>query len=64
MWRAAHETDGDPALVLPGIDRRTVHGLEFFAAPERLVVAAIAFGVPDRNVRRRGVRVRGVWLRM
>ena len=48
MWRAAHETGGDPALVLPDVDRRAVHGLKFSAAlPERLAVATVAARLAD-----------------
>ncbi|MFG3410180.1 DEAD/DEAH box helicase [Streptomyces sp. NPDC048142] len=49
MWRESHEAaSGSPALVLPDVDRRAVHGLKFSAAlPERLAVATVAARLAD-----------------
>ncbi|RPK89955.1 hypothetical protein EES46_14205 [Streptomyces sp. ADI98-10] len=49
MWRESREAaNGSPALVLPDVDRRAVHGLPFSAAlPERLAVATAAARLAD-----------------
>ncbi|MGY5071929.1 DEAD/DEAH box helicase [Streptomyces griseus] len=48
-WRESHQAACDsPALVLPDVDRRAVHGLKFSAAlPERLAVATVAARLAD-----------------
>ncbi|XUZ23494.1 DEAD/DEAH box helicase [Streptomyces sp. RMIT01] len=48
-WRESHQVACDsPALVLPDVDRRAVHGLKFSAAlPERLAVATVAARLAD-----------------
>ncbi|MFL0026922.1 DEAD/DEAH box helicase [Streptomyces sp. NBUL23] len=49
MWRESREAaSSSPALVLPDIDRRAVHGLKFSAAlPQRLAVATVAARLAD-----------------
>jgi ATP-dependent Lhr-like helicase len=49
MWRESRKAaSGSPALVLPDVDRRAVHGLKFSAAlPERLAVATVAARLAD-----------------
>ncbi|MBW3704085.1 ATP-dependent helicase [Streptomyces griseus] len=49
MWRESREAaSSSPALVLPDIDRRAVHGLKFSAAlPQRLAVATVAGRLAD-----------------
>ncbi|MCF6522714.1 DEAD/DEAH box helicase [Streptomyces sp. JJ36] len=49
MWRTAVQAaEAAPALVLPNVDRRAVHGLKFSAAlPERLAVATVAARLAD-----------------
>nr|WP_239144392.1 DEAD/DEAH box helicase [Streptomyces sp. SID14515] len=48
-WQESHQAASDsPALVLPDVDRRAVHGLKFSAAlPERLAVATVAARLAD-----------------
>ncbi|WP_097880375.1 DEAD/DEAH box helicase [Streptomyces sp. st140] len=49
MWRESREAaSSSPALVLPDVDRRAVHGLKFSAAlPDRLAVATVAARLAD-----------------